>query len=346
MEQLKFETAGTINGTTDRGNISGNTVKTMEGLFSNPIEMISFMFSILGIVANGTAIFATVKASNSNRTHSKLIVSLCISDGLVLIAIPLKYILDTFREIFEDCRNLYKPILYIALIATQINLLGMALDHYVAIMRPLHHRRLLSNFRGNFLVIGIWALSITAGLLEFIIGLLMKAGSNDSNSVCTAIFIDPYDLEIFIISFIFVVLLIIVIIYTRIYIRLKSPEGLIGIPKQQTTKALVTTILLIGTFTVCWAPMGIFQIYMNFLLKTNVQYLIEHLQDLLLVNGILLLVLQMNSLIDPLIYAIRLPQVRKGCHTFFGAKKSRQEVSLPLSPLPDSINQCTILMSD
>ncbi|XP_045189542.2 adrenocorticotropic hormone receptor-like [Mercenaria mercenaria] len=325
-----------INTTLVTPNISVNATETTEGLLSNPIELVSFTLSILGIIANVTAIFATVKVPNYKTTHSKLIVSLCVSDGLVLIAIPLKYILDTFSDLFGDCKNLYKPILYIALIATQINLLAMALDHYIAIMRPLHHRRLMSNFRGNFIVMIIWVFSITAGLLEFIIGLLMKAESGDTKSVCTIILIDQYDLEIFIIGFIFVVLFIIVIIYTRIYMQLKS-HVLVGIPRKQTSKALVTTVLLIGTFTLCWAPMGIFQIYMNFLYKTDVFYLIDHLEALLLVNRILLIILQLNSLIDPLIYAIRLPQVRTGCHAFFGSYKyeTRPEISLPLSPLRD-----------
>lgn len=315
-------------------NNTGTIRESSQALFSEPLELVSFILSILGLTANGTAILATARVPNGNsKTHSKLIINLCVSDGLVLIAIPLKYIFDMFSEIFKECKILYKPVLYIALIATQINLLAMALDHYLAIMRPLHHRQLLSNFRGCWIVIGIWAFSITAGLMEFIVG-LMRAESGNNKSICTTIQIDEYDLEIFIIGFIFVLLIIIVVIYTKIYVRLKE-HAMIGIPRQQTTKALVTTVLLIGSFTLSWAPIGIYQIYINVLLKTNDPYLTDHIMEFILVDKILLIVLQMNSLIDPLIYAIRLPQVRTGCQTVLTMNRyrGRLENSLPLSPM-------------
>ena len=43
---------------------------------------------------------------------------------------------------------------------TLLNLFLMAIDHYVAIMKPLHHGRLLSKRRTRILIIFCWALAL------------------------------------------------------------------------------------------------------------------------------------------------------------------------------------------
>lgn len=137
-------------------------------------------------------------------------------------------------------------------------------------------------------------------------------------SYCQAITSDGFNLELIVIGFIFVVLFGIVLMYVRIYVlvkRIMLRDRTLYQDEMHSYKAIITTLLIIGTFTIFWAPTGIFQVFLYICLQTDENckmYLILHLNELFIVNDVFFLILQLNSLADPLIYAIRLTEVQRG----------------------------------
>lgn len=287
-------------------------------IFTKPIEIISVILCIVGLVANAASIIATANIPHRQSTHSKLIISLGVSDALILVAILSHNVMYIFSS-WDDCTKMLKRLLLdVALLATLVNLLVMAIDHYLAIMRPLHYRRFMSKFRGNCLVVGIWVFSLAAGLLEVVVGLLVKFETHEP--FCRVISNDEFDLELLIIAFIFIVLFGIMVIYMRIYILVKElmvRDRILYQDEMHSSKAIITTMAIVGTFAIFWAPDGIFQIYMYVQIKRDIFYVLDHLNAFALANDILFLCIQLNSLADPLIYAIRLREVQRGYKAVF-----------------------------
>ena len=46
---------------------------------------------------------------------------------------------------------------------TLLNLMGMALDHFIAIIRPLHYPTLMSGRRANATIVAFWVVALVLG---------------------------------------------------------------------------------------------------------------------------------------------------------------------------------------
>lgn len=292
-----------------------------KGAFKKPFEIINFVTCILGLMANGMSIIATAHIPQGLTTHSKLIISLCVSDSLILAAVISNFF-TYINSSWVDCFTIIKRVLQdTAVLATLLNLLAMAGEHYLAIMKPLCYQRFMNNRRANCLIVTLWIFSLFVGLLEVIIGSLTEADillslqlseTGIQMSFCTKIFIDEYDVELIMTIIIFVVLFAVVTFYMRIYFVVKSilrRDEMLYQDEQHNHKATVTTMLIIGTFVLLWTPFAIFKIYTS--LWPN-ELNNSNNKELDMAHNILFLLLLVNSLADPLIYAIRLHEVQKG----------------------------------
>lgn len=115
-----------------------------------------------------------------------------------------------------------------------------------------------------------------------------------------------------------------IVIYTRIFcvVRKVSIESTtVHKDGLHNTKALRTSALIVGTFVVCWFPNLVFQIsvliQLNAMNSRNEVYV-----ALFRANRYLYILVVVNSLCDPIIYAARLRIVQKGyfklLYRFFG----------------------------
>lgn len=105
-----------------------------------------------------------------------------------------------------------------------------------------------------------------------------------------------------------------IVIYTRIFcvVRKVSTESTtVHKDGLHNTKALRTSALIVGTFVVCWFPNLVFQIsvliQLNAMNSRNEVYV-----ALFRANRYLYILVVVNSLCDPIIYAARLRIVQKG----------------------------------
>jgi hypothetical protein len=91
-------------------------------------------------------------------------------------------------------------------------------------------------------------------------------------------------------------------------------------------KTLVTTLLIIGTFVLCWIPLFTFQTILLIQVHINRDAVIKTLKSLILANKYLYMLLLVNSICDPIIYAVRLKEVQLGYKRFWPS-----EINLSLS---------------
>lgn len=297
---------------------NNSTDEMFSDIYQTWIETISSVLCILGLIANALSITATVHIPHRRTMHFKLIISLGISDSVLLAAIFL-YNMINVCYIADECAALFaKLMLDVAMLATLINLLLMAVDHYLVITKPLNYGRFMTNYNGTVLILGIWAVSIAFTLLELIVALATM--SETPETFCEQVIYDDFELEFAIVVFIFVVLFGISLIYTRIYILVKSiitQDRILHQYEMHNCKAIVTTLLIIGTFVLFWTPHGIYLIYLEVMIHKDKKFVIDQFQQFLTINATLFLILQLNCLADPLIYAFRLRYVQEGYSAVF-----------------------------
>nr|QLD32092.1 melanocortin-5 receptor [Ruditapes philippinarum] len=283
-----------------------------EGIFDNLFNPAYLVICIIGLLANALSIAATAHIPHGLTTHSKLIISLAVSDGLILVsklALFLLYLITSWVFCFYAMQRVF---LDTGVVATLLNLLAMAVDHFLAIMKPMSYRRFMKSGRCNCLIMGIWIISLAVGLLEVFVGLAPGDDPEHPQPFCLKLILDDFDTEIIIIVHIFVVLFGVIIFYTRIYFVAKNiiaRDSMLYQDEMHNYKAIVTTMLIIGTFTLFWTPLACFKIYTHF---HAVDFVHLDKAD----NSVFLLFL-LNSLADPFIYATRLQEVQRGYKALF-----------------------------
>ena len=121
-----------------------------------------------------------------------------------------------------------------------------------------------------------------------------------------------------------VCLIVMSVLYCSIYRRVRNRQT----PGERNThraddtrnqRALVTTLLIMGSFIVCWIPGCLFQIVMIIRVRNVGEQILTDPQfiHLLRLDKYLLLLLLLNSICDPIIYTVRTSEVQLGYRRMF-----------------------------
>ncbi len=303
--------------------------------FTQPHKTIALCLGFLGIFINILCLAAVHFQMHGRFTpHFRFIVSLALSDILIAFSVVSHLINSVLNptlpagigprslRLTSSCIFIFIKVLNtMALNISLLNLMGMAIDHFVAIILPLHSNRLMSRGRTTILIVSLWIIAALCGFSDFFSVIAERQYLKKFN-FCELTYLTSYQDEYTVFAIALLCFICMVFIYIRIYMkihrrrnssfrfhgdhRLNRAENM-----KQTKKALVTTLIILGTFIFCWLPMCLFQVIM--IIQVQYGYITEkwipilqeadkYLYDLLLLNCIL----------DPLIYAIRMPEVRCG----------------------------------
>ena len=294
-------------------------------IFSEPTNVVIIIVSFIGLLANLLTVMATAHIPGNQTTHSKLIISLSIADMCITLSVFLHVLVKaTFPlHMTESCTEVANEgFLNFALLATLINLLTMGIDHYVAIMKPLHYHLIMSHTRANIMVAAIWTISALGGFLDIIIGSFLD--TDNTVNVCDKVYSDKFNAQIPTLSLVIGEMIILVYLYCHIFHKVKSSTYQFQNKAQcvrrrrsennnmHSRKAVITTIIIVGTFMVCWIPNSIFHIGGLILLRVNPESVLSILNYIWFINNVLWILVLSNTLCDPLIYAVRLPVVQLG----------------------------------
>lgn len=304
-----------------------DTNEWAENILKQPDTILMLLLGFSGICANFLSMIATANIPHGLTVHTKLIISLAISDILICGSVIMHVVSKIFfpklipklyskeERMTSSCMNVFVLSLNtMAHLISLLNLVAMAIDHYIAIMKPLHRQNILSRKKGNIIIIILWLLALIGGFSNFLSGL----GSYDSNSkrtYCEYITRNKYHSEYLVFSITFISLFMIVYIYVVICIEIKKLQVRTPGSKKSTMrnkKAMITTLIIIGTFIVCYLPTMLFQIIMIIQVHIDVNKVKTLFSVLLKVNKYLYVLLLLNCLLDPIIYAVRLKEVQHG----------------------------------
>lgn len=299
-----------------------------------PEIIVTFVLCVLALLLNIVSIMATSQIAKTS--HTKVIISLAASDILVSLSVFMHVINSRFNNpsfsLDPDPQSrLLSACIQVCVVSfnnmanlmSLFNLLAMAVDHFIAILMPYRYVHLLNRRRTNFMIAFLWTVGFIWGFSSFFGG-FQKSEDLKYLNFCETTNYSDFHSEYFVIFTAAICSTAMIVIYTRIFcvVRKVSTESTtVHKDGLHNTKALRTSALIVGTFVVCWFPNLVFQIsvliQLNAMNSRNEVYV-----ALFRANRYLYILVVVNSLCDPIIYAARLRIVQKGyfklLYRFFG----------------------------
>ncbi|XP_037081108.1 melanocyte-stimulating hormone receptor-like [Pollicipes pollicipes] len=198
-------------------------------------------------------------------------------------------------------------------ISTAAHLLALALNHYVGILRPLHYARLITRGRVLTCIVLLWLVPIAFFFLYF-----LAAGGFRPAGECSFVFLHYSTFRRVVASLFFVPLGCMFFTYSHIFVIIRQHQK--GILRYQNSsqlkssvKAIVTTLLILGTYILGWMP----GLLTYILICADCAF---HARDLglqaqlgMTITANTLIVLK--CLVDPVIYAARMPEIKMALPT-------------------------------
>ena len=288
-------------------------------------EIVRIILCCISLLLNIIILVALFQVRSRITTHYRLIISLAISDILVGGSVFFHYVRKIFSPVYSlgdgpeqerltsMCAFLFiKALNTTGLNINLMNLMLLAIDHYMAIMRPLQYPIIMRRSKVLYAIVSIWVTSLILGLSDF-----FSAIGNDKWEMfnyCEKVRATTYQEEFTVFAIAPVCLGVIVYIYMRIYVkvhrhRIPGNSGLSEREATRHTKALITTLLNIGAFLVSWLPLCVFQITLIVMARTSPRIVMGAHAALMQATYHLYNLLIMHTIADPIIYTVRMKEV-------------------------------------
>ena len=306
-------------------------------ILSKPSYSIAVALGVVGIVANTLSVIAILKIHKSMTSYLRVVISLLAADLLVVFSLLTHVFITVFvpqirpgygpwgLRLRSRCSfMIIKAFNTMGLNVMLLNLLAMAINHYVASLKPFCLHTVLSRRRTNIMIISIWLTAAITGFSDFLspIGELQEYWTwKWKFNYCEFIWLTKYQEELITFAIAIVCLLAMLYIYSRIYyeVRCKSIQDVVNRRSRTNSKTLMTTLLIVCSFGICWLPLCMFNVVLIIVTKGGatsafIEALIPYLEG---VEEYLYDLILLNTLSDPLIYAIRAKEVRRGYSLLF-----------------------------
>ena len=333
-------------------------------VLSKPEESIGLLVGIAGVVANIWALCAVLHVRSGLTLHYKLIASLAVSDMLIsftsVLAIIQKIVIPVGHPDMGHhplCLHMFlRALNNTSLNISLLNLMAMALDHYLAILRPLHYPTMFNSLRANILIICLWVLAMILGFSNFMTGHQYTSKKTNQTetavpmSYCERVDGSKYQEEYTVFVNAMICFIIMMAVYGRIYWEtqkhMKRTPGIFQ-EMQKNKKALVTTLLILGTFIICWFPNCLFQVALIIQIQIDKQGVTAMVKVLTILDPFFFILLLLNSLLDPVIYAVRIREIRFGYRKLcYHCCKCCMERPRRNDPNADYTTHCTMLLEE
>ncbi|KAG9276615.1 melanocortin receptor 5-like [Astyanax mexicanus] len=264
------------------------------------------VFLTLGLVSlleNILVILAIVKNTNLHSPMYFFICSLAVADMLVSVSNAWEtiviHLLANRRLVVEDhfirqLDNVFDSLICISVVASMCSLLAIAVDRYVTIFYALRYHNIMTVRQAGMIIGSIWSFCTGCGII-FII------------------YSDTTPVVVCLVAMFFGMLLLMASLYSHMFLLARShvrrmaalPGYNASIQQWSSMKGAITLTILLGIFIVCWAPF-----FLHLILMISCPRNLYCICFMSHFNMYLILIM-CNSVIDPLIYALRSQEMRK-----------------------------------
>ena len=278
------------------------------------------IISITGIIANIIGIAAIKTAIREFRPVHNFLLNLSIADICVCVSGLTMHILN-FLQCSTVKNNVYRVVMAfmpISVLGQAGCLLLLALDHYLVIVYPLRCQVLLNRQRSYIVISAQWCVAIVCHSVYAACSYPLPPLQSpyDFSNYCTD------EAKINAIYFM-IIFLIMFALYVRVFMEIhRMPNlALSGVNKQQNKKAIKTTLMILGTYFLLMGPQWTTTIVLQGLgLVREKGYIFVFLNCLMI----------LNCSCDPLIYSMRMQDVRRGFNKICSLCRYRRNRTTPI----------------
>lgn len=240
--------------------------------------------------------------------------SLVISVGLVLNnVIPMLTGINVDEQL--ECLVLTTEGFRVGgMISSVLHLLGLAINHYIGIANPLHYQSIVTRRVTLWTIALTWILPLAFNMIYFS---LVKDEGYQRPTCDSFIFLLSRTYRIIIASMFFLPLVAMVIIYVHILVIIRHHrKGVLESTQTEQTrqqmksniKAVVTTLLILGTYVIGWMPAVI--VFITICLDCMINFTEVNPLVLTVTNVTSNCLIIIKSLVDPIVYAARIHEVQ------------------------------------
>ncbi|XP_030829909.1 apelin receptor B-like [Strongylocentrotus purpuratus] len=298
------------------------------------VLILQLISAFVGIVGNFLVIIVLFQRRRLSRSTDTLIGGLACADLLTsafLIRIPLPaYIPKTWLgEVY--CKLIKtQSLLWVSVTASTYLLMSISVERYIAVVYPLHFKRLITRRRVSIFIIIVWFLSVLSGLFAFIVyGVDAKNQCTEQYTFANAQTIIAYYWFCLRLAVPCLTMLVTQILIARnLSQQFRSFRDITHattptngnkassfhiVARNRVLKLMLTVIII---YIVCWTPNQI--AYLGYSLGwVPISYLNSPLHRMLTVLGFY------NSCANPIIYAARYPEFRNALKDMFTCKSAK-----------------------
>ena len=249
---------------------------------------------ITAIVLNMLLFVVLCKMGTFRKSYFALVKSLTVADFFLPFMVP---------TIYAMVNNiLYDYMMFVIL----FHLIALLLEMFVAIVKPLHYinwtrRRYIASRLAT-----IWILPVP---VVYLLSLLPESQIQQFGNHLIELKNQQDIIMIPLITLCFVAM---VAVYIYIYSQVRKQQRFNQVQNQQAKanhRALVATILNVGSFFLCWFPIVVVEILYQYCKPLD--------ERVMMLKDVIQVTVMINSVCDPIIYAIRLKEVRKQWRKIF-----------------------------
>ncbi|KAF8763763.1 Beta-4C adrenergic receptor like protein [Argiope bruennichi] len=236
--------------------------------------------------------------------------SLVIGVGLVVNSLlPIVYGVDMGP--FSNCYVLVLEAFRLGgMVVAVFHLLALAINHYIGILRPLHYAATVTRGTVAWAITCMWIFPVVFFLAYF--SLVPEDGFR-SPYCSTYDFLLRIPFRLTVSTLFFVPLILMSIMYIHMFITVKRHQ--LGVLQHQTgrqlhksVKAVITTLLILGTYVVGWMPAVLFFVLTCLdcpIPVTQIQLWVR-VYVAIFINSMIVV----KSFLDPIIYVARMPEIK------------------------------------
>lgn len=339
-------------------------------MMQEPQRIISFVLIPLVLSFNAMSLAAILSIKGTLSSHLCFIVSLAFSDMLVAISSCLFSINEIVNPVYAvgfgsaQRRTLtwcslviLKALNTTGLLVTLLSLMGMSIDAYIAMLRPSYYLSHRNRSRSGVLAVFLWVIAFVCGFSDLIFssyGFVVKMPRMRKRyNYCEFTYISLYQDEYIVFALVLLCLVTMSYLYCRVYVFVKSrPRPGTGQLQLQSApsstrerKVLITTVFILLTFGICFVPMCALNVSLVIHATVDEDGLLRHQDAFRLTEKHLFNLFLLNGVIDPIIYTIRIPEVRQAYTKLICTKcKSRSRADLSIKMSRSVIGEDTTLV--
>ncbi|XP_061450881.1 adrenocorticotropic hormone receptor [Rhineura floridana] len=276
-------------------------------------EEIFFTIATLGILENVLVLIAVGRNKNLHSPMYIFICSLAVSDMLgslyktlenifFIIFCKMRY-LSCEERFVRTMDDIVDFMFILSLLGSIFSLSAIAADRYITIFYALRYHNIMTVKRALVILVVIWVFCTGSGIAMVIFSHATATVVSFSVLFCFML--------IFILS-----LYIHMFLLARSHAKKIALQPTSSVHQRANMRGAITLTVLLGVFLCCWAPFVLHMLLMQFCPQNP--YCICY-GSIFHMNGILIMC---NTVIDPVIYAFRSPELRSTFKRLFSCQNS------------------------